>query len=89
MSGSSATTAQEGSGAAPIEAAEYQQTVLGIEENEKPLAPEELIGQQRDQKKDEAGLAESSKAIVAAILNQDNLDETDAALMIGEDEIMN
>lgn len=63
--------------------------MLEIEENEKPLAPEELIGQQRDQKKDEAGLAESSKAIVAAILNQDNLDETDAALMIGEDEIMN
>lgn len=54
-------------------------------QEDEALVPGAELSEEREQK-GEAGLVESSKAIVAAMLNQDNPDGTDAALMMVEGE---
>lgn len=74
-----ATTAQE----VPDECQQQGVPMPAAEEGESSVLPGESTEQQAGEQKGEAGLAESSKAIVAAMLNQDNPDGTDAALMVG------
>lgn len=64
---------------------EAMATAATIEEDES-LIPGEMMIEHDGEQRDEAGLAESSKAIVAAMLGQDDPDGTDALalMMVGD-----